>query len=559
MRIVRLSVENFRGIRSLQWDPPPGVTCLVGRGDSAKTTILDAIELVLLPRAWAQFLDADFHDGDTEKPIVIEVTVVEAPSQLLTQEKFGLEQRGWSQEDELRDEPQDDDTPALTIRLQVDDSLDPAWRVISDRNPEGRAIGFRDRAVIGAVRLGDDGRRQLSWVRGSSLARVTGSPDAVGAALGEVHRSAAQAINELDFEELAEAAVAAGTWGAEYGSYAELPLQVGLDPRNLNIGAGALALRQGNGISASALGMGSRRLLGLAIQRQVVGEPVVTLVDEVEHGLEPHRLRHALRQLRASDHQVLLVSHSPVAVAELGAKGLGLVRRDNEGNVTVRHADEHLQGVIRALPEAVLGHRIVVCEGETEYGLARGLVAYWDGLVESPLAATGTVFVPGGGSQAPERAAAFRDLGYECIYWGDADVPISPSPDELQSKGIETVIWENGKNTEQRIMADVGESLLETLWDIAADEKGNESVTSQLAEATDRSGRPPADWDAWTKEYPIDELRDALGRAATKGSWYKQIGVGERVGAAIAEDVSTSVTTDLGQKLAKLRDLAYGN
>ena len=230
MRIVRLSVRNFRGIRSLNWDLPSGVTCLVGPGDSAKTTILDAIEFALLPRSQAQFVDADFCAEATERRIEIEVTLVDLPTELLTQAKFGLEQRGWTQEGAIRDEPQDDDTPALTVRLQVDESLDPVWHVISDRNADGRAIGVRDRAAIGAARLGEGDRRQLSWVRGSSLARVTDSPDAIAAVLNQARRSAWLAINDLDFEELAQTASTAGEWGERYGSYAALPLDVGLEP-----------------------------------------------------------------------------------------------------------------------------------------------------------------------------------------------------------------------------------------------------------------------------------------------------------------------------------------
>ena len=511
------------------------------------------------PARWTQPVDADFYAEATERRIEIQVTLVDLPIELLTQAKFGLEQRGWTLEGAIRDEPQDDDTPALTVRLQVDESLDPVWHVISDRNPDGRAIGVRDRAAIGAARLGEGDRRQLSWVRGSSLARVTDSPDAIAAVLNQARRSAWLAINDLDFEELAQTASTAGEWGERYGSYAALPLDVGLDPRNLNIGAGALSLRQENGIPASALGTGSRRLLGLAIQRQVIGQPVVTLVDEVESGLEPHRLRHLLSQLRESDNQVVLVSHSPVAVAELGVTGLGLVRRDSKGNVSVRHPDESLQGLIRAMPEAVLSRRVVVCEGQTEYGIARGLVAHWDQLAGFPLASTGTVIISGNGSEAPGRAAALRDLGYECVYWADADVDVKPSLPELQAAGVDTVTWGEGKNTEQRIMADVSERLLEVLWDIATDERGLEGVSAQLATAIHHTGRPPQSWSEWAAAYSIEDLRRALGEAAAERRWFKSVSLGERVGEAIAPEVTRATDTDLGQKLGKLRRLAYRN
>ncbi len=47
MRIVFIEIQNYRGIKKLAWAPSAQVNCLIGPGDSTKTTILDAIELVL--------------------------------------------------------------------------------------------------------------------------------------------------------------------------------------------------------------------------------------------------------------------------------------------------------------------------------------------------------------------------------------------------------------------------------------------------------------------------------------------------------------------------------
>lgn len=557
MRIVHLSIKNFRGIRSLDWSPPPGVTCLVGRGDSGKTTILDAIELALLPRNRVQFANADFNQGETAQPIEIQVTTVEVPPRLYADDKFGLEVRGWTDGGEVRDEPRDEDTWALTVRLRVDDTLEPDWRVVNDRNPEGRRIGPTDRAAIGAVRLGDATGRQLSWVQGSSLTRVSDSPQEIGEALSEAHRGAWDAVEDLSFEGLSATAERAGEWGMRYGSYANLPLGVGLEPRSLNIGAGSLTLRQDNGVSASALGTGSRRLLGLAIQRQAVGTSVVALVDEVEAGLEPHRLRHVIRQLSKSDHQALLVSHSPIAVAELGSRGLGIVRGGTNGEVEVIKPADGLQGVVRAMPEAILGRKVVVCEGKTEAGMALALVRHWDSQEASSLATTGTVIVPGEGHSAPQRAADLRSLGFDCIYWGDSDVPISPSLQELESMGVKTVVWGEETNTEQRLMADATEPLLKELWGIAVDEKGSQSVCDQLYSTISATGSRPQDWEEWRSRYSLDSLRSALGQAASDGEWYKRITAGELVGEGVVKALPQLAGTNVAETLEKLRNLAY--
>jgi putative ATP-dependent endonuclease of OLD family len=46
-RIRQIVIENFRTIRNFEWFPSAGVNCLVGAGDSGKSTILDAIDCCL--------------------------------------------------------------------------------------------------------------------------------------------------------------------------------------------------------------------------------------------------------------------------------------------------------------------------------------------------------------------------------------------------------------------------------------------------------------------------------------------------------------------------------
>jgi putative ATP-dependent endonuclease of the OLD family len=57
-RIRRIIIANFRCIKQLTWVPSPGVNCLIGPGDSGKSTILDAIDYCLGARRNLQFSDA---------------------------------------------------------------------------------------------------------------------------------------------------------------------------------------------------------------------------------------------------------------------------------------------------------------------------------------------------------------------------------------------------------------------------------------------------------------------------------------------------------------------
>jgi predicted ATP-dependent endonuclease of OLD family len=100
MLLYHLCIERFRGVQTLDWHVGGRIVCLVGPGDSTKTAVLDAIELVLFPRPFFQFTDADFFNGDLSNPLRIEATVGDLPSDLIKEDKFGLWKRGY--EDRLK-------------------------------------------------------------------------------------------------------------------------------------------------------------------------------------------------------------------------------------------------------------------------------------------------------------------------------------------------------------------------------------------------------------------------------------------------------------------------
>jgi predicted ATPase len=65
------------------------------------------------------------------------------------------------------------------------------------------------------------------------------------------------------------------------------------------------------------------------MQREVAKADGLTLIDEVENGLEPHRIRHLLRVMRGTDgleRHVLMTTHAPVVLGELRASELRVVR-----------------------------------------------------------------------------------------------------------------------------------------------------------------------------------------------------------------------------------------
>src|SRR3546814_11620100 len=89
MQIRQLKIANFRGISALDWTPDSSFCCLIGSGDSGKSTLLDAAEAALSSR-WFSFTEPDFLACDTSNPIVIEATVGELSKSLKSDARLGL-------------------------------------------------------------------------------------------------------------------------------------------------------------------------------------------------------------------------------------------------------------------------------------------------------------------------------------------------------------------------------------------------------------------------------------------------------------------------------------
>jgi len=194
MRIYHISIKNFRGIKELEWAVNGSMICFVGAGDSTKSTILDAIEYALSPRWSISFTDTDFYLGQVDASIEIVVTVGQLPDHIMDIGKFGNHLRGWCTEDGLHDEPEDEDKIVISVALRVDDSLEPSWHVVTERNPDGIRISSRDRELLGMARLGPYLDRHLSWGRGSALSRLTGDIESVPAILADAGRKARESV-----------------------------------------------------------------------------------------------------------------------------------------------------------------------------------------------------------------------------------------------------------------------------------------------------------------------------------------------------------------------------
>lgn len=555
MKLKYLEIRRFRGISKLNWTPDGTTICLVGPGDSTKTTILEAVEWVLSPHWSLPASDADFYGAVITEPILIEATIGELPESLLSDQKFGLHQRGWGSQG-LRDEPSDDDESVITVRLTIDDSLEPRWEVVNDRQ-EPRLISARDRESLGATRFGSD-ERHLSWGRRSALLRMTDSTEEMARTLATAHRTARDMVNKAELTELNSAAERASQEARALGAGSVETYRPALDPGAAGVGASGLSLHDGP-IPVRVAGLGSRRLTSLAVQRASFPEGAIVMADEVETGLEPHRLRHLVRLLRTVDQgQALMTTHSEITVVELTTRELRVVASQG-GTTTVQAIPEALQGAVRSAPEAMLGRRVIVCEGKTEVGLCRALDHRWGQTHGAPPAHIGLVLVPGEGTSAPSKALAFAELGYRTALLVDSDATLNPSEAEIMAGGVRVFAWDGEVSTEQRVILDVPWPAVEAIID-AASELFDEEVPRAVSDAIGHrlGAEPGRGLEEWLKSgFEANEIRRAVGQTAKAQGWFKRTDLGEALGNIVADALPQMDGTDLATKLNSLAEWAY--
>lgn len=546
MKIRHVLIRNFRGIRTLDWKVADRLVILIGPGDAAKSSLLDAIGLALSPRWTHTFSDSDFFGCAVDEPLVIDVTVTDLPDDLIREDRYGLLLRGVDAAGELHDEPADDHEAALTIRLKVDSSLEPRWTVIKDFDAGHElVISAAHRALLGVFKVDELNSSHLRWTAGSALSNLTAGGD-VRAVLTKAQRAARDAVFAAPDADLVEASKVAGDLAAGAGAAAFVDPRPGLEPPSGGRQVG-LVLHDGV-VPATQLGLGSQRLASIAFQTHSLDEAAIVLVDEIEVGLEPHRLYRLLRSAKSrsigGSGQSIVTTHSPLVIEAVDVTDLSIVRRSPDGDLTVMTVPDELggaragfpQSVARALPSALLSRRIVVCEGKTEVGLLRRLAELWDDFEPEPAALQGVSVVLGGGSDTPNRSRLLADLGFEVSILADDDLvhqnaaAWADSLAAAREAGVVARLWPQGTCIEDVVLTSVPVEGLQQVVDLwrsltdspdTADESVRASVAHQLGvDANLLTGNQVDDW-AVQAGKDVRDVAAALAVVAATKKWFK--------------------------------------
>jgi len=438
--------------------------------------------------------------------------------------------------------------------------------VINKQTDEKKNISASDRELLGVAQIGGYVDRDLSWGRNSALTRLTGKEriEEIPTILADATRTARVALQQADLQQLSQSAKDLESVAKALGVNPKSGFHPGMDPLGININMGAITLLDGE-IPLRSGGLGSRRLLVMAIHKNCSKDGSIILIDEIENGLEPYRLRNLIRTLRPNNKedsfQCFITTHSSISIVEHPAHELFVVRSEN-GKTVINQVANTLQNLVRKIPEAFLARSIIVCEGKTEWGICRAMDDYWQTQGHPPMACNGIEPIcnpTGGGTEAPTYAVELAKLGYRVAYFGDSDAPINPSIDEMESLGIKVILWDGNVEVERRLCLDLPIGAVSEFIDLAITINGSENdVWNEIKKQTQLGDNDfSRDISRLLAKLGEEKARLSVGIAADKGKWFKRQDKGIELGNLIIKYIDVLRETNTGIKLQELAGWCY--
>lgn len=561
MRIAGVKISHFRGIEHCEFTlgEDDSLICLIGQGDSTKTTILTAIQWVLWPTRNLGVEDQDFYLCDVECPIAIEVAVRCLPEDLLAESEFGFYLTD-APAFQGETDPVEERSPCLTVRLTVRDDLYPEWEVY--KGERSKKISFKSRAFLGASTVFGTAGDSLTWSRGSDLRRLAASEAEINRVLVDAVRrlGGTSGFTELDrpLEALADDLDALGV-ALDDG---KLSTQMLVHRARLGM---PLALFDG-GVPVERKGAGTRKLVDAAIGMGLTEAGAILLVDEIEVGLEPHRLRGLLRALRSKaiseDGQVIVTTHSPVTITELDEFELATVHCCNGETSVYRMAErcaagnELVRKKLKANSEAFLANRIIVCEGKTELGVVRSL----DECSMAPLALNGVSPLDArGGDEMFTYAKLLYDCGYGvCIFMDSDEQKYEAKKTDARNSGIPVFDWDCGLSTEGQVFKDLPDVGVRELIEATVVDRGEDSVRDRLGKFGLDYGQVSIEGYVFTDEDRVSLAKAAGCSKRGETGWFKRIDSGEKLGAIVVNSLGEISGTRLASTLTELAKWVRG-
>lgn len=509
VKVVRLKIENFRGVQSadLRFD---GHALLLGANNVGKSTICEALDLVLGPDRLNKFPpveEFDFYNGkylqpkaapeDAPTPIPIRVEVVLADLTPEVQKKCGGHLEFWHLTEKrlLTQGEVAAATPGISIpclRLETvaqydseeDEFTAETVYSYSPNNTDGskdsvrrdikRLFGF---LYLRALRTGS---RALSLERGSLL-DVLLRLQKVRTGLWEQAINRLHALNiESDAAELQpvlesiEERLSSYVSATKPGRKTKLYVSQLTREHLRKTMAFFLAMREDQvEVPFHQAGTGTLNTLVLALLSfiaELKPESVIFAMEEPEIAVQPHTQRRIADYLLLNTKQAFVTSHSPYVIERFTPENTFLLTRGTGGTLqsmcvadaTGLKENDYKRYARRGLSECMLGKAVILVEGTTEFHalpvLARCIEAQDPSLNPLDLAGV-TIFDAESDGPIPKFAKFFQALGLKTF--GFYDLKQRTADEQKKFADVLDVNWEHPyKGFEQMLAQEVPVSRL---------------------------------------------------------------------------------------------------
>ena len=411
MRIARIRIKNFRGVREGELLLPSHAV-LVGDNNIGKSTVLEAIDLVLGPERLKRTPVVDEHDfyaGEyitkaDAAPISIDIEVLIVALSDDQKRVFRDHLEWWKEAEKVlltEPPPEGTDAPGVEAALRVsfhgaydadeDDFKGSTFFAWPDKEDGSRdPFKFGDKRLCGflILRALRTGTRALSLERGSLL-------DIILSLKGKqltMWEDILEQLRVLPVAEKPEIGITDILSGVQAAVREFVPAEWASNPhmrvsdltrenlrKALTVFMDTGATR-GDGTAYAApfrhQGTGTINTLVLAMLSLIaeLKASVIFAMEEPEVAIPPHAQKRIVDSVRAKSAQALFTSHSPYVLEEFPPEQI----------VVLQRVDGNLSGVQASLPPAVkpkkykeefrkrfcemlLARRVLITEGRTEY------------------------------------------------------------------------------------------------------------------------------------------------------------------------------------------------
>lgn len=531
MYIKRIKIENFRGIKGMDWILENKLLCLIGASDSTKTTILDAIEYALYPYWNLNITNTDFYNCDLTSPILIQVTIGNVPDYFIDENTYGLYIRKFVSDSEKNDIPENDDEIFLTIQLSVNEFFEQDWKVITNRGIE-KNISYKDRAKLKVARIGEFIDKDFYIGRNSILkSYIENTSD-----LNKQTFSILQSIKrqDIDVTSVSGAFEKIKKVIDEYNIKLDSELGLELEMKSSDLNISNIGISDGN-LPVNRKGTGTKRLLSSILNLEGDNDSSCVLIDEIEYGLEPYRIADLLYKLISKNRQVILTTHSTIPVTELSYDNLILCRSSN-GKTKCLTIPNEFQRFLRKYPYAFLSKKILVVEGATEWGIIRYFNHIWSSNNFSLAYSSGIVIDGNGGTSSINTAKKLKKLEYDVAIFIDGDDSVTNKKAE-EITNIKVLRLKDSYNIEKLILEKLNFKNLSKIINIMSELKSSEFVKSLINEEFNVN---TLDIEELNKSFIEEEIRKKLYNILIKKDnknkdIFKSTSYGEKLGELINE------------------------